>query len=279
MTESARDHKQSVQAVVFDLDGVIWREYRAVPFAAEVVEALRAAHIPVAFLSNTSARRPAFLARRLQDISISALPADVFTSGRVTAQYLVNTFGSKANVLFTVTGSYGALLDELRHHELNAVDLRDASVLAHRGSIVYVAGYCSEFSAHDIELLLRYAKHISSFYASERDRWYASADGIKPGAGWVIAASEEVLGRKAVVLGKPSPYGLEVAASFLSTDVRRVLMVGDSVDSDIEAARAAGAISCLYSGEGVGQTHVSELRPDYFVSDLRDILTIVFSKR
>lgn len=48
-----------------------------------------------------------------------------------------------------------------------------------------------------------------------------------------------------MVVGKPSGFGLRVISGLLHCPLDSILMVGDSVESDVHAANDAGAISCL----------------------------------
>jgi ribonucleotide monophosphatase NagD (HAD superfamily) len=61
-----------------------------------------------------------------------------------------------------------------------------------------------------------------------------------------VVAAIEVASRTAPVatIGKPGPYLLEAAARMVGADVRRAVMIGDSL-SDVAAGRAVGARTIL----------------------------------
>ena len=104
-----------------------------------------------------------------------------------------------------------------------------------------------------------------------------------PGA---VAEQYAVLGGRIITVGKPDPAVVDYAlAAFGPTERKRILMIGDSMASDIRAASAAGISSCLVSkgvhvsflGEGyipdVTKTrelgNMIEAYPDYVISGLR----------
>lgn len=106
-----------------------------------------------------------------------------------------------------------------------------------------------------------------------------------PAAG-AVAEQYAVLGGRIITVGKPDPAVVDYAlAAFGPTERKRILMIGDSMASDIRAAAAAGISSCLVSkgvhvsflGEGyipdVTKTrelgNMIEAYPDYVISGLR----------
>src|SRR3989454_89754 len=63
---------------LIDMDGVIYRENKLIPGAAEFVQALRATGTPFLFLTNNSAPTPEDLAVRLKHLGIHGLSARHF---------------------------------------------------------------------------------------------------------------------------------------------------------------------------------------------------------
>ena len=62
-------------ALLFDLDGVVYVGPDAVPHAAEVISALRAGGVRCSYITNNAARMPATVARHLRDIGIDRAKA------------------------------------------------------------------------------------------------------------------------------------------------------------------------------------------------------------
>lgn len=267
-----------IEAVVFDLDGVIWHEYEAIVGAADAVAFARELGLGVAFLTNTSSRSEQYLARQLRAAGIWVKRDCVYTSGRIAAQYLADRYRG-TDVVAVVHGARNVFLKQVETAGMRAVALEDlTSDVAGVGDdsqLVVAIGYSRRLSYDDVATLLTLAPKVTEFYAPERDRWFGAAAGPKPGAGWIVAAAEEVLAQPATVLGKPNPECLRIVAADLGVDVSRVLMVGDSVASDIAAARAAGAVSCLFAPGTAVQAADQDNRADHVISHLDQIRTIL----
>jgi ribonucleotide monophosphatase NagD (HAD superfamily) len=83
------------------------------------------------------------------------------------------------------------------------------------------------------------------FVVTNRDPVYPLEKGLMPGSGAIVAAIETASGRTPISIGKPGPLLLQVAAHAVGTDVAQAVMIGDSVVTDVPAARAVGARSVL----------------------------------
>ena len=83
------------------------------------------------------------------------------------------------------------------------------------------------------------------FIATNRDPIYPTERGLRPGAGSLVAAVEATTGVTPVSIGKPAPGLLEAAAHAVGRDPREAVMIGDSLLTDIPAAKAVGARSVL----------------------------------
>ena len=89
----------SYDAVLFDLDGVIYLGPVAVPGAAEGIAQLHDRGTKIGFVTNNAARPPAAVADHLVELGIPATTADVITSAQAAAHLLVNRFGTGARIL------------------------------------------------------------------------------------------------------------------------------------------------------------------------------------
>ena len=112
------------------------------------------------------------------------------------------------------------------------------------------------------------------FVATNTDLTYPSARGIAPGNGTLVAAVVHATGREPLVAGKPHEPLLHYSVD--RTAAARPLVVGDRLDTDIEAAHGIDAASLLVL---TGVTDVPTLlharpehRPTYLAADLRGLL-------
>ena len=119
-----------------------------------------------------------------------------------------------------------------------------------------------------------YAVHAGAlFVATNPDTSFPTPRGIAPGNGTLVAAVASATGRQPVVAGKP--FAPLVQESIERVGATSPLMVGDRLDTDIEAAYNTGIESLLVM---TGVTTIGDLckapahqRPTYVSPDLRGL--------
>ncbi len=77
-----------VDGLLFDLDGTVYQEGRAIPGAAEALETLRRRGLPFRFTTNTTRRPRAALAARLEEMGIPARPEEILSAPAAAARWL-----------------------------------------------------------------------------------------------------------------------------------------------------------------------------------------------
>lgn len=106
-----------------DLDGVIWRGRATVPGAPQAIARLRAAGVPLAFVTNSAARTPAEVAEKLASHEIPDAEEFVITAAMAAASMV----DPSARVL--VVGSNG-LHTAVRERGCSVVESGPADVVA-----------------------------------------------------------------------------------------------------------------------------------------------------
>jgi glycerol-1-phosphatase len=248
-------------AILLDLDGVLYRWPEPIDGAADALQALRDAGKRIAFVTNNSSRTPAQVAERLASVGVDAKPEEVVTSALATATLLAERGVGSAFVV-----GEGGLLEALGDAGIRVVDasaeadvvvvgfdrgadymkLKDASVLVERG----------------VPLIASNAD--PSFPAPGGESW--------PGAGALLAAIETTTGTRAEVVGKPEPPLFERALS--SAAGGRPLVVGDRLDTDIAGAERLGWDSALVLTGAARREDVerSEWKPTFIIDDLSGLV-------
>jgi len=248
-------------AVLFDLDGVLYRGGRPVEHAADAVARLRDLGKRVAFVTNNSSRPADAVAERLAAVGVTASTDEVVTSALATADLLAARGVGQA---FVVGGD--GLRTALRDVGIEVVD---ASV--GRPETV-VVGFDPEVTYDGLrDASVRVARG-AAFIGSNPDASFPAADGENwPGAGALIAAIETTTGVRAEIVGKPHAPLLRAALE--RAGGRVPLVVGDRIDTDIDGASALGWDSALVL-TGVSTRHDAaraEPPPTYVIDDLRGL--------
>ena len=112
------------------------------------------------------------------------------------------------------------------------------------------------------------------FVASNADRTLPSRRGRQPGNGSLLQVIATATGVRPLVAGKPEPPLHN--ESVLRTGARHPLVVGDRLDTDIEAAHRVGADSLLVltgvTGPAEAVLAPPSQRPTYLAEDLTGLL-------
>ena len=238
--------------LLVDLDGVVYRGAEPVPGVAAVLAARAAAGDDVVYVTNNSMWYRTDYVTRLSSMGAPVTPDRIISSGRATALYLRDLEPPVRRVL--VVGGEG-LIHEIVDVGIEAVFSGDAAerwlangrdAAAAVGAVdCVVVGLDMEFSYARLACASDAVRSGVRFVATNRDPAYPHEKGVIPGSGSIVAAVETASGRVPVSIGKPGPLLLEVAAHAAGGNVTDAVMIGDSMVTDIPAARAVGARSVL----------------------------------
>ncbi|HET8616781.1 MAG TPA: HAD-IIA family hydrolase [Actinomycetales bacterium] len=254
-------------AALLDLDGVVYSGDLAVPGAAEALGQVRRLGMARVFVTNNASRTPAAVVEHLERLNVPARPLDVVTSAQAAAARLEALLAPGARVL--VVGGEGlvhAVCDAGFEPVRSAQDDPRAVVQGFSPDLTW-------------QLLMEACVAVRAglpWIATNVDATLPTPRGEGPGNGAMVDVVRRVTRRDPdAVAGKPfAPIMEEACRRVRST---RPLVVGDRLDTDIEAAQAAGMDSLLVL---TGVTGVRELltcpagrRPTYVGPDLTALLS------
>jgi HAD superfamily hydrolase (TIGR01450 family) len=264
--------------LLVDLDGVVYRASRPVPGVAAVLARRAAAGDDVLYVTNNSMYdRRAYVAR-LRALGAPVDAGRVVTSASATARYLRAEAPDVRRVL--ALGA-GGLVRELRAVELEVVPAARAATALRRGATDgWRAAGCPEAVVVGLDPRLTYLRLAAAadairagarFVATNRDPLFPMEEGLRPGAGAIVAALEAASGRSPIVIGKPAGRLLELAAAAVGRSAAEAVVVGDSLATDLPAARAVGARMVLMLTGVTRPDQVEalppEARPDAVATD------------
>ena len=113
---------------------------------------------------------------------------------------------------------------------------------------VVVVGGTDDMHYDDLRTASLAVRRGAELLATGRDPTLPMPEGFWPGTGAILAAVETASEAKALIVGKPQPQILFTALDRLGEG--RTLVVGDRLDSDVAAARAAGLDAALVLSGG-----------------------------
>ena len=196
-----------VQAVLLDLDGVVYLERTLIPGAAAAIRTMRARVFRVGFITNNATATRAAFATRLTALGIPCTRAEVMTASFAAAAFLRRILPRGARVF--AFGRHGL------GRELRAVGLTPITALTRARCAALRAAHTAPRAVavsfdHELSWWQLCAAHIAlergaRFIACNHDETYPVRGGTFPGTGSLVKLFESSTGRTSVLVGKPSP--------------------------------------------------------------------------
>lgn len=251
---------------IFDLDGVVYRGEHAIPGAIETIQALTASGAQCAYVTNNAGRPAEVVAEHLRGLGLSCSTEQVITSPQAVAEALPR-FVQPGGLIYVVGGpGIDAALLSAGYRVTRESCAECAAV---------VQGFGPDVAWRDLAEAAYLVESGVPWLVTNPDLTFPTARGIAPGNGALAAAVAHAAGRDPdLIAGKPEPPLLQT--TLRRTGARRALMVGDRLDTDIEAGHRVG-IDTAFVATGVHQiTDVLRAehaqRPTYLGADLRYLL-------
>ena len=221
-------------ALLFDLDGVVYIGPDAVPGAVDGIAAAQAQGVRCIYVTNNASRTAAEVAEHLRALGLALDDADVVTSSMAGAS-LVSDLVPSGKVL--AVGGDG-VWSALRERGFEPVDTYTPDVVA------VMQGYGPNVGWRDLAEATFAVRAGVPWIATNLDFTFPTPKGVAPGNGSLIRLVADVAGRQPdAVAGKPEPALLNEAVR--RTGATRPLMVGDRLDTDIAAGNRLGIPTLL----------------------------------
>lgn len=244
--DALRAALHGVRALILDADGVIVLRGRPIPGAEDALRRLASAGIPFRIVTNYSSSHRETLAARFGSGGLAVDPASIITSASAAAAYTAGAHPGRP--LFVLAAPDAAR--EFAGQRLLAPADADAPGAGVAAVVIGDAG--DDLSFANLDIAFRLVRGGAELLAMHRNPWWLTSRGVTLDAGALVAGLEWALGRRARILGKPSPVVFRQAAAGLAEDLglRRlpasaIAMVGDDLRADLVPARRLGMRTAL----------------------------------
>jgi glycerol 3-phosphatase-2 len=255
---------EAYDVLLFDLDGVVYIGGTAIPGTPEALRRAKQAGAHVAYVTNNASRTPAAVAALLAGMGAPVTEADVVTSAQAAARLLADKLPAKSKVLVI-----GATALRLAVRERGLAPVSTAS--QNPAAVVQGFGPGIDYGA-----LAEGGLAVSAgalFVATNADSTIPNAHGTAPGNGALLRVITYATGTEPIVAGKPEPPLHR--ESVIRTGAQRPLVIGDRLDTDIEAAYNTGTDSLLVL-TGVDNPRTATLAPRHrrptYIAETLDVL-------
>jgi phosphoglycolate/pyridoxal phosphate phosphatase family enzyme len=256
-----------IKAVIFDLDGVIYRGHTPIPGAAGVTRWLADKGYSVYYFTNNSTKTRESYVELLAGYDCQTDTDHIVTSASLTAEYFLENQLLPATIL--IVGE-GGLAEELQQIGARVVQKRGT-----RPVDFVVVGMDRKFTYAKLHEAQQAVLAGAKLIATNRDATYPIEGNVIPGGGSIVAAVATACECEPLLIGKPSPRSGQLIAHHAGVAAEQALMVGDRLETDIEMGRRAGLLTCMVL-TGISPLEEIELlapesRPHWVMQSVADL--------
>lgn len=225
------------KAIIFDMDGVIYRGGTAISGVPEAIEKLRKSGIAILFLTNNATKTRAAFAQKLNSFGISASPTDVMTASYGLASHVREKYtkGKSAYII-----GEGGMVEEAKKVGIEIIPASSASI-----PDFAIVSLDRSLTYEKVAAAHRFILQGSHFLAANDDPTLPLEHLSSPGTGSIVAMLEKSTGKKAEIVGKPNPFMLKELLREHGIKGSEAAFVGDRLEIDISMANRAGLYSIL----------------------------------
>lgn len=230
----------NVSVALIDLDGTVYKGRDAIPGAAETIDYIRSSGIVVFFFTNNSEKNRFAISGKLNGMGISCNKNDIVSSGFMSAFWSKETALERAYICGTeqLKSEFSEIGTGYVEDEEEAENL--------------VIGMDSNIDYKKLSSAIRVAIKSERIIACNKEKIFPGQDGkIMPGSGAIVSSIEFCSDRQVdTVIGKPNTLMFEYVAKKMKIGNDNVVVIGDSLESDMAIADRCGAPS-IYVGSPV----------------------------
>lgn len=267
-----------VAGLILDADGVIILRGEAIPGALEAIADLEARGVPYRVVTNFSMAHRTTLAANLAARHGRPFDPDrLITASSAAASYTAARYAGRPIVVVAAPDARR----EFAGQDLVPLETAEPG----RVDAVIIGDAGDDLSYRNMDALFGLIRGGADFLAMHRNPWWLTPKGPTLDAGAIVAGLEFAVGRRATVLGKPSPEVFRQALAGIRADrgtrtpAAAVAMVGDDPDADVRGAQRVGLRGILVLTGKTTADHVADARlgrgrraPDAIAASLSEVV-------
>jgi 4-nitrophenyl phosphatase len=256
-----------VRGLISDMDGVLWKDDTPIGDLRAIFDRIRSRGLKVTLATNNASKTVNEYLEKLLGFGVTLEPGQIVTSSEATAYALATKYPQKGAV-FVIGGN--GIVTALRAKGFAPITDPDDETRP----LAVVSSFDRQLTFQKLRRATLHVRAGAPLYATNADRSFPTPDGLIPGAGAILAALETATDVKAIVIGKPSPFMLELAAERMGLTKDEVLVIGDRLETDIAGGQAMHARTALVLS-GVATHQQAEAwkpKPDLIAIDLDELI-------
>ena len=216
-----------MKSFLIDLDGVLYVGKKPVEGARDCLGFMDDLGYDYRFVSNSTRRCRDSVAERLKGFGYDISPESIFTPPLAAIQRMKRS--GKDRCFLLSTG------DVHLEFEDAGIALADQDV-----DFVVVGDAGHDFTFERLNKAFRLVIEGAEILALEQDKYWQESEGLVLSTGPFVAALEYATGKKAELMGKPSPEFFQMALKDMGSSPGQAAMIGDDILTDVLGAQELG---------------------------------------
>ncbi len=270
-----------VRGLILDMDGVLWKDDTPIGDLPGIFDRIASHGLQVVLATNNATKTIDEYLSKLHGFGVALEPWQIVTSSEATAHVLAQKFsphpftplpklGEETGVRAVFVIGENGIVSALRDKGFTPITDPDDETSV----VAVVAGIDRGLTYQKLRRATLHIRAGVPFYGTNPDKTFPTPVGLVPGAGSILATLEAATDIKPIVIGKPAPFMLELAAERMGLTKDESLVIGDRLETDIAGGQAMGARTALVlSGVSTRQEATEwEPAPDLIAKDLAELV-------
>jgi HAD superfamily hydrolase (TIGR01450 family) len=257
--------KQSISALILDMDGVVWRGSEAIGNLQAIFTHIDQIGLKVIFATNNATHTIDQYVSLLSSFGVTVEPWQVINSATAVTYYLCKKFPNGGPVY--IIGEQGVIeaCSEYGFYQSDS------------GALAVIASMDRTFTYDKLKTATLLLRAGVPFIGTNPDLTFPTPVGLVPGTGAILAALTAASDVTPIIVGKPEPLMYQVALERLNIPAEQALVVGDRPQTDIAGAQQIGCRTALVlSGvTNADQASTWKPSPDIIAENLEKVVHLI----
>ncbi len=225
-----------IQGLIIDMDGVLWRANHPLGPLPEWFARLRRLGLRWVFATNNATRTVDMYLEKLARMGLTDVHPHQIVNSVMAAVFALRQRWPQGAAVYVIG-------EEGLHRGLAEAGF--TPVEDWRAARAVVVGLDRRLTYDKLARGTLALRGGAWFVGTNPDRSFPTPEGLKPGAGAILAALEAASDVKPTIVGKPEPFLFQLALERLGTPPERTLVVGDRLETDILGGQRMGCRTAL----------------------------------
>lgn len=255
---------KEIQHIFIDIDGVLYKGRYPIRGAKEFINYLIEEDIKFICVTNNSSKNPEYYSEKLKNMGIDIEKKEIINSGIATVEYIKDNYLRENEYLSAYVVGGEGLIEEVKNSGIQ---------INEKNPDMVIVGWDINFTYDKMKKATLAIRKGAIYIGTNPDTTYPSHEGMLPGCGAILASITTASEVEPIIIGKPKPLIMEMAAKRISANKEKSLMIGDRIDTDILAGKNFGIQTALVLSGTYNKSKIlnSSIKPDYVFEDIMDL--------